>query len=56
MFLSKSNAPDVSLHLHKLLQTLVYTHISTPAHTQILKGAGRYKVILATSIPSTFPQ
>lgn len=40
MFPSKSNAPDVSLHPHNLLQTLVYTHISTPAPTQILREQG----------------
>lgn len=40
MFLSKSNAADVSLHPHKLLQTLVYAHISTHAPTQILREQG----------------
>lgn len=44
------------------LQTLECTHtyISTQphtyTHTHIVQGAGRYKVIPATSTPSTFPQ
>ena len=54
--LTAANPLSVHTHTRTHARTHAHTHARTHTNTHTLRGAGRYKVIPATSTPSTFPQ